>query len=134
MDKTTLTLHPTQRACWMKIGQQKRIPATQPAEKKKRHVFGDYNWQKDTMTWTVAKTKNSATFIDFLEELLVKKNYPTGGVIMAMGNASYHKSASACANKLQDNIEAVVKNAETIMTNQNLLPLSVSHFQVSKNL
>jgi putative transposase len=48
------------------------------------------------MTWTVAKTKNSATFIDFLEELLVKR-YPTGRVILVMDNASYHKSASALA-------------------------------------
>ena len=80
----------------MKIGQQKRIPATQPGEKQKRHIFGGYNWLKDTMTWTVAKTKNSATFIDFLEELLVK-NYPTGRVILVMDNASYHKSASSLA-------------------------------------
>jgi len=80
----------------MKIGQQKRIPATQPGEKQKRHIFGGYNWLEDTMTWTVAKTKNSATFIDFLEELLVK-NYPTGRVVLVMDNASYHKSASALA-------------------------------------
>ena len=80
----------------MKVGTQKRIPATQPGEKQKRHIFGGYNWLKDTMTWTVAKTKNSATFIDFLEELLVK-NYPTGRVILVMDNASYHKSAAALA-------------------------------------
>ena len=48
------------------------------------------------MTWTVAKTKNSATFIDFLEELLVKR-YPTGRVVLVMDNASYHKSASSLA-------------------------------------
>jgi len=153
----------------MKIGKQKRIPATRPGEKQKRHVFGAYNWLKDTITWTIAKTKNSATFIDFLEELLVK-SYPTGRVVLVMDNASYHKSASAlaalslfehrvmfvwlppycsdlnpierfwrhlkdlaCANKLQDNIEAVMKSAETIMTNQNL-PAFVSRFLLSKDL
>ncbi len=84
MDETTLTLDPPLRACWMKIGKQKR------------HVFGGYNWLKDTMTWTIAKTKNSATFIDFLEELLVK-SYPTGRVVLVRDNASYHKSASALA-------------------------------------
>ena len=73
----------------MTIGTQKRIPATQPGEKQKRHIFGGYNWLKDTMTWTVAKNKNSATFIDFLEELLVKK-YLTGRVVLVMDNASYH--------------------------------------------
>lgn len=153
----------------MKIGTQKRIPATRPGEKQKRHIFGGYNWLKDTMTWTIAKTKNSATFIDFLEELLVK-NYPTGRVILVMDNASYHKSAAAlaalslfehrvmfvwlppycsdlnpierfwrhlkdlaCANKLQDDIKAVARNAEKILNEQNL-PTSDLRFFLSKNL
>jgi len=152
----------------MKIGQQKRIPATRPGEKQKQHVFGGYNWLKDTITWTIAKTKNSATFIDFLEELLVK-NYPTGRIVLVMDNASYHKSASAlaalslfehrimaiwlppycsdlnpierfwrhlkdlaCANKLQDNIEAVVNSAELILTKQNLATSDL-RFLLSKN-
>jgi len=168
MDETTLTLDPPLRACWMKIGQQKRIPATRPGEKQKQHVFGGYNWLKDTITWTIAKTKNSATFIDFLEELLVK-NYPTGRIVLVMDNASYHKSASAlaalslfehrimviwlppycsdlnpierfwrhlkdlaCANKLQDNIEAVVNSAELILTKQNLATSDL-RFLLSKN-
>ena len=169
MDETTLTLDPPLRACWMKVGQQKRIPATRPGEKQKRHVFGGYNWLKDTITWSIAKTKNSATFIDFLEELLVK-NHPTGRVVLVMDNASYHKSASAlaalslfehrvlcvwlppycsdlnpierfwrhlkdlaCANKLQDNIQAVIESTEKIMTNQNL-PTFNSRFLLSKSL
>lgn len=96
MDETTLTLDPILRACWMKIGKQKRVPATQPGEKQKRHVFGGYNWKRDSVVWTVAKTKNSATFIDFLEELLVRQ-YPTGRVVLVMDNASYHKSAASLA-------------------------------------
>jgi len=168
MDETTLTLDPPLRACWMKIGQQKRIPATRPGEKQKQHVFGGYNWLKDTITWTIAKTKNSATFIDFLEELLVK-NYPTGRIVLVMDNSSYHKSASAlaalslfehrvmivwlppycsdlnpierfwrhlkdlaCANKLQDNIEAVVNSAKLILTKQNLATSDL-RFLLSKN-
>lgn len=128
-----------------------------------------YNWKRGTVTWTVAKTKNSATFIDFLEELLVKK-YPTGRVVLVMDNASYHKSASslaalslfehrvmliwlppycsdlnpierfwrhlkdlACANKLQDQIENVVANAEKILNAQNL-STSTLRFLLSKNL
>ena len=114
----------------------------------KRHFFGGYNWLDDTIAWTIAKTKNSAAFISFLEELLVKQ-YPTGRMVLVMDNASYHKSASslaalslfehrvmviwlppycsdlnpierfwrylkdkACANKLQDNMDEVVKSAE----------------------
>lgn len=96
MDETTLTLDPPLRACWMKVGQQKRIPATRPGIKQKRHVFGGYNWVKDTVTWTMAETKNSSHFIRFLEHLLVKK-HPTGRVVLVMDNASYHKSAPALA-------------------------------------
>ena len=80
----------------MKVGQQKRIPATRPGIKQKRHVFGGYNWAKDTITWTMAKTKNSSHFIRFLEHLLVEK-YPIGRVVLVMDNASYHKSAPALA-------------------------------------
>lgn len=96
MDETTLTLDPPLRACWMKVGEQKRVPATRPGEKQKRHVFGGYNWANDTITWTSAQIKNTATFILFLEELLVKR-YPTGRVVLVMDNVSYHKSAAALA-------------------------------------
>jgi hypothetical protein len=153
----------------MKVGEQKRIPATRPGEKQKRHVFGGYNWARDTITWTTAKTKNSVHFINFLEHLLVQK-YPTGRVVLVMDNASYHKSASAlaalslfehrglmiwlptycsdlnpierfwrhlkdlaCADKLQDNIDEVVKAADKILSEQNN-PNSCLRFHVSKNL
>ncbi len=84
----------TVRACWMNIGN--RTDSSYPRSKQKRHIFGGYNWLQDTITWTTAKTKNSAAFIGFLEELLVKR-YPTKRVILVMDNASYHKSASALA-------------------------------------
>lgn len=153
----------------MKRGQQRRIPATRPGEKQKRHIFGGYNWLEDTITWTTAMTKNSATFICFLEELLVKQ-YPSKRVVLVMDNAAYHKSASAlaalslfehrvaiiwlppycsdlnpielfwrylkdhaCANKLQDNIEEVVKAAEKILTAQNRTTSDLK-FHVSKDL
>jgi len=153
----------------MKIGCRKRIPATRPGAKQKRHIFGGYNWLKDTITWTTAQTKNSTAFISFLEELLVKQ-HPTGRVVLVMDNASYHKSAPAlaalslfehrslviwlptycsdlnpierfwrylkdmaCANKLEGNIEEVVRSAEKILTNQNNL-ISNLHFRVSKDL
>jgi len=96
VDETTLTLDPPLRACWMKVGQQRRIPATQPGFKQKRHVFAGYNWIKDKITWSIAETKNSSQFIYFLERLLVTE-YPTGRVVLVMDNASYHKSAPALA-------------------------------------
>jgi len=169
MDETTLSLDPPLRACWMKVGQQRRIPATQPGTKQKRHIFGGYNWMSDKITWTTAETKNSSQFIFFLEQLLVKE-YPTGRVVLVMDNASYHKSASAlaalslfehrvmvvwlppycsdlnpierfwrhlkdqaCANKLQDTIEAVMDSAEQALIEQNRAE-QVSGFHVLKNL
>jgi len=96
VDETTLTLDPPLRACWMKIAQQKRVPATRPGIKQKRHVFGGYDWVTDTITWTIAETKNSSQFINFLEHLLVTR-YPTGRVVLVMDNAAYHKSAPSLA-------------------------------------
>ena len=153
----------------MKVGQQRRIPATQPGSKQRRHIFGGYNWLNDQITWHTAETKNSSQFIYFLEQLLVKA-YPTGRVVLVMDNASYHKSASAlaalslfehrvmviwlppycsdlnpierfwrhlkdraCANKLQDTIEAVMDNAEQVLVEQNQV-VHLSSFRVSKNL
>jgi putative transposase len=153
----------------MKIGQQRRVPATQPGTKQRRHIFGGYNWMNDRIAWTKAETKNSTQFIYFLEHLLVKE-YPTGRVVLVMDNASYHKSASAlaalslfehrvmvvwlppycsdlnpierfwrhlkdraCANKLQDTIEAVMDSAEQTLIEQNRAG-QVASFHVSKNL
>jgi transposase len=157
VDETTLTLDPPLRACWMKVGQQKR------------HIFGGYNWLKDRVVRTVSMTKNSAAFIVFLEELLIRR-YPGKKLILVMDNAAYHKSASAlaalslfedrviviwlppycsdlnpierfwrylkdkaCANKLQGNIDEVVRAAEKIMVTQNSL-ISDLKFHVSKNI
>ena len=80
----------------MKKGQQKRIPATQMSSKQRWHLFGGYNWLKDTISWSTADTKNTTTFIEFLEELLIRQ-YPTERVVLVMDNASYHKSAPALA-------------------------------------
>jgi hypothetical protein len=80
----------------MKVGQQKRVPATRPGEKQKRQIFGGDNWAKDTLTWTTARIKNTAAFILFWEELLIKP-YPTGRIVLVRENVSYPKSAAALA-------------------------------------
>ena len=96
MDETTLSLEPPLRACWVKIHTQKRVPMPLRGEKQTCHIFGGYNWRKDTITWTTAQNKNSATFIQFLEELFLKQ-YPTACILLVMDNAGYHKSAAATA-------------------------------------
>jgi hypothetical protein len=96
MDETTLSLDPVLRACWMKMGVQKRIPLPANQQKKRCHVFGAYNWINDQIEWMIAQSKNSETFITFLEHVLVQK-YPTGRLILVLDRASYHKSAAALA-------------------------------------
>ena len=94
MDETTLNLHPPLRACWMKRGQQKRVPA--PGTPEMHHVFAAYDWQTDNLIWTTSARKNSEAFVTFLEELLVR-HQPTGRCVLVLDNASYHTSATSRA-------------------------------------
>ena len=80
----------------MKQGQQKIVPALQPGSKQHRHILGAYSWNTDTISWKVTDWKNSRTFLDFIEYLLVEC-YPTGRLMLVMDNVSYHKSASVLA-------------------------------------
>lgn len=80
----------------MKQGQQKIVPALQPGSKQHRHILGAYSWNTDTISWKVTDWKNSRTFLEFIEYLLVEC-YPTGRLRLVMDNVSYHKSASVLA-------------------------------------
>ena len=80
----------------MKQGQQKIVPALQPGSKQHRHILGAYSWNTDTISWKVTDRKNSRTFLEFIEYLLVEC-YPTGRLVLVMDNVSYHKSASVLA-------------------------------------
>ena len=96
MDEVSLNLEPPLHACWMKQGQQKIIPALHPGPKQHRHILGAYAWNTDEICWQVADWKNSQTFIEFIEHLLVTC-YPTGRIVLVMDNVSYHKSAAVLA-------------------------------------
>jgi hypothetical protein len=96
MDETTLSLDPVLRACWMKVGQQKRVPMPANHQKRNCHVFGAYNWKSDEVTWRVADWKDSDQFIAFLEHLLIEI-YATQKVILVLDRASFHRSAAALA-------------------------------------
>jgi len=80
----------------MKQGQQKIIPALQPGAKQHRHILGAYSWNTDTISWKVTAWKNSQSFLEFIEYLLVEC-YPTGRLVLVMDNVSYHKSAAVLA-------------------------------------
>jgi transposase len=96
VDEVSLDLEPPLHACWMKRGEQKIIPALQPGTKQHGHILGAYCWNTDEICWRVAGWKNSDTFIEFIEYLLVEC-YPTGRIVLVMDNVSYHKSAAVLA-------------------------------------
>lgn len=78
----------------MKRGQQKTIPT--PGTPQEQHVFGALDWQDDTLTWTTTAQKTSASFVQFLEHLLLER-YPSGQVVLVLDNASIHKSRASLA-------------------------------------
>lgn len=84
------------RACWMRRGQQKRLPAFTASQRSYLHLVGAYNWGNDQVHTLSVERKNSASFIAFLEYLLVQL-YPTGVVVLVMDNASYHHSLAVRA-------------------------------------
>jgi len=86
---------PPLRACWMKRGEQKRIPIP-PDTHHRHHILGAYDWADDTVAYTTPERANTRTFIDFLAHLLLEC-YPTEPVVLVMDNASYHKSAATRA-------------------------------------
>lgn len=79
----------------MKRGQQTRLAAA-PEQRSFLHLIGGYNWRTDQIHTLPVETKNSQSFIEFLELLLVHY-YPTQSVVLVMDNASYHHSAQTCA-------------------------------------
>lgn len=78
------------RACWMRRGQQKRIAAFLASEPSS-HMMGAYHWRTGQVFSRVVERKDSQTFIQFLEYLLVEC-FPTQKIVLVMDNASYHRS------------------------------------------
>jgi putative transposase len=79
----------------MKRGQQKRIPAfTSP--NLYCHLIGAFQWATEQVFTQTVERKNSQTFIQFLEYLLVEQ-FPTQKIILVLDNASYHKSKASLA-------------------------------------
>lgn len=94
MDETTLRLLSTLVKCWMKRGQQKRIPT--PGQQQWHHLMGAYNWRTGEVTYLTCAKKNSLTFCHFLEHLMqmVTSDKP---IVYVLDNASYHHSQLAKA-------------------------------------
>jgi transposase len=95
VDESTVNLHTPLRKCWMRRGQQTRLPAA-PGPQAFHHLIGALDWASDQVTTSTVTVKNSQTFIEFIEYLLTQR-YPTGGVVIVMDNAPYHRSAAVQA-------------------------------------
>lgn len=89
-----MSLHPILRRCWMKRGQRKTIPA--PGSPRYTHTFGAYHWRDGTVWDQTKDRKNSDSFIEFVECLMLEA-YPDMKVVIVMDNASYHRSKAAMA-------------------------------------
>jgi transposase len=74
----------------MKRGQQKRLQAfTTPDQR--LHLIGALNFRTEEVWTQAVERKNSQTFIEFLEYLLVEK-FPHQKIVLVLDNASYHRS------------------------------------------
>jgi Cft2 family RNA processing exonuclease len=60
------------------------------------HLIGAQQWRTDQVFSQEVKRKNSQTFIQFLEYLLVGC-FPTQKIVLVMDNASYHRSKTVQA-------------------------------------
>jgi putative transposase len=79
----------------MRRGQQKRIRAFTVSQRS-YHLIGGYNFRTDQVFSQAVECKNSQTFIQFLEYLLVEC-CPTKKIVLVMDNASYHRSKTVRA-------------------------------------
>lgn len=95
MDETTLSLHFPIRACWMRRGRQKRVPAGS-IFRPSYHLIGALHWNSEQVFSQAVERMNSQTFIEFLEYLL-GQCFPTQKIVLVMDNAAYHASQAALA-------------------------------------
>ena len=79
------------RKCWMKRGQQKRVPA-HTGQRTLVHLIGAYDWASDALHTLPVDRKASAEFIAFLEYVCLQV-YPDDPLVLVMDNVAYHRSA-----------------------------------------
>ncbi len=82
MDETTVALDPVLRKCWMKKGEQQRVPL--PAKRwQSQTILGGYNWRQDSLSWSLPDQNNSEGVVAWLEQLLLR-DFPTQFLVLVM--------------------------------------------------
>jgi transposase len=87
VDETDLCLLPVLRACWQKIGQQRRIP-TPGVANPKRTLFGALDALSGAWSWLVGDGRTSLCFEQLLAR--IEQSYPTGLIVIALDSAPAH--------------------------------------------
>jgi len=90
MDETTIGLIYPILKCWMKKGQQKRLPSF-TGKRASQVLAGVLNWHTEEVFCRELAACNSEEIIAFFEWLLTEI-YPTETVVLVMDNASWHHS------------------------------------------
>jgi len=83
------------RACWMKRGEQKTLPAFS-GRRYNLHWAGAYDYQSDKVHCQIMEHKTGSAFIYFLE-WLIWQVYPQSFLVLVLDNASYHHTAAVHA-------------------------------------
>lgn len=96
MDEASLNANYPLRACWMRRGQQKRLPTAARNRHEVCRLMGAYNWGSDTVHLKRLFALNSTCFVLFIEWLLTQC-YPHEVVVLVMDNVSYHHAAQVQA-------------------------------------
>ena len=95
MDESTVGLIYPMHKCWMKKGQQKRLPMF--SGKYQSQVFaGVLNWRTEQVDCRDLEACNSEQVIGFFEWLFTDI-YPDETVVLVMDNASFHHSSAVQA-------------------------------------
>ena len=90
MDESTIGLIYPILKCWMKQGEQKRLPMF-TGKRKSQTLAGVLNWRSEQVDCLELEACNSEEVIRFFEWLLIEI-YPTETIVLVMDNASFHHS------------------------------------------
>lgn len=90
MDESTVGLIYPILKCWMKKGQQKRLPML-TGKREAQVLAGALNWRTEQVHCRELATCNSEELVRFFEWLF-SEIYPTEIIVLVMDNASFHHS------------------------------------------
>jgi len=90
VDESAVSLQFPLRRCWMRRGQQRRLPSAKRPQDA-LHLFGAYNWRTSAVCLQAAQAKNATSFMTYLEHLLTVE-YPCQRVVLVLDNAPFHHS------------------------------------------